>query len=233
MRATMLVFWLLLPLLVGAYHFGPGQEHLKLDAAAQLVSAAEQSVSAEDWTTATQRYADAIAALPENQPQAAYRLRLEMAKSQMNSGQLPEARVALDALLGELEKDPATAPQLLDETRSALANSQYFMTWLMRLEGKSAEEWEPEVEAARQHYRLLAENAPTAAHRLDRTHDLEATVRLARMELADLQGLPIPKQCSGCCSGQCKKPGNKPAKKKSDKKGANAGMGPLPDGSGA
>ena len=33
------------------------------------------------------------------------------------------------------------------------------MTWLLRLEGQPAEIWEPEIEVARQNYRLLAEQA--------------------------------------------------------------------------
>lgn len=233
MRAILLGIWLLLPLLVGAYHFGPGQERMKLDEAARQVALAEQAVGEQQWTAAIKHYGDAITTLPEDQAGQAYPLRLEMAKSQMKAAQLPEARVALTQLLDELEADEGAPASLVDNTRETLANSQYYMTWLMRLEGKPATEWEPEIEAARQHYRLLAENASDAKQRLDRTHDLEATIRLARLDLAELQGLPIPSQCKGCCSGQCKNPGKKPAKKKSEKKGAGANMGPLPDGSGA
>ena len=47
----------------------------------------------------------------------------------------------------------------LAEAREAYANAQYYWTWLMRVEGYTREEWEPEVEVARQTYRLLAERA--------------------------------------------------------------------------
>ena len=60
-----------------------------------------------------------------------------------------------------------------------------------------AREWEPEVESARQTYRMLAEQAE---ERGDKTsadkhrEDLESTIRLSRMDLAQLQGLDLPKQ---------------------------------------
>ena len=41
--------------------------------------------------------------------------------------------------------------------RETLAESQYYLAWLMRLEGVAREEWLPELESARQNYRLLAE----------------------------------------------------------------------------
>jgi len=109
------------------------------------------------------------------------------------------------------------------------------MTWLMRLEGKPTEDWEPEIESSRQHYRLLAEKAEDSGDAKSaetRKQDLEAAIRLARMELSELQALKIPSQCKGCCSGQCKKIG-KPTTRKSEKKNGGANEGPLPDGSGS
>jgi hypothetical protein len=71
------------------------------------------------------------------------------------------------------------------------------MTWLMRLEGKSRQDWEPVIEAARQSYRLLAEQSGAGddgeAHARD-LQDLESAVLLARMDLTELQGLPLPSQ---------------------------------------
>ena len=84
--------------------------------------------------------------------------------------------------------------KLLTEARSTLANSQYYMTWLMRLEGYGQEVWEPEIEAARQTYKLLAEQAADPKERQRHQEDLEAAVRLARMDLGELQGLPLPSQ---------------------------------------
>ena len=71
------------------------------------------------------------------------------------------------------------------------------MTWLMRLEGLSRDEWEPEIESARQNYRMLAETAESSGkseQAKKQRENLEASIRLARLDLTDLQGLPLPNQ---------------------------------------
>ena len=55
--------------------------------------------------------------------------------------------------------------------------------------------WEPEIEAARQNYKLVAaraEQAGNAELAATETENLEAALRLARMDLTELQGLPLP-----------------------------------------
>lgn len=197
LRILLLAGWLLLPIGAYAWHMGPGQDQRKLDDVAVQVKAAEAAAAAEDYATAVDRYADAIKALPAGRTAEARKLRLEKAKAQMLAEQLPEANGELKGLVDELAADPAADPKLAADARSALASSQYYMTWLMRLEGIPAEAWEPEIETARQHYKRLAEgaeargdSAAAAKHR----EDLESAIRLARMDLAELQGLPLPSQ---------------------------------------
>ncbi|MBV9122063.1 MAG: hypothetical protein JO112_01725 [Planctomycetes bacterium] len=135
--------------------------------------------------------------MPPGKVRESHRIRLERDQAQMLAHKLPEARKDLEGLVEELKADPAQDSQLLAEARSALANAQYYMTWLMRLEGQPREEWEPEIEAARQTYRLLAEQADDRGDGEAGRHcreDLESAVRLARMDLSDLQGLPLPSQ---------------------------------------
>lgn len=197
LRILLLTGWLLLPIGAYAWHMGPGQDQQKLDDVAVQVKAAEAAAAAEDYATAADRYADAIEALPAGRTAEARKLRLEKAKAQMLAKQLPEANKDLKALVDELEADPNAATDLASDAKSALASSQYYMTWLMRLEGRPAEDWEPEIETARQHYKRLAEGAEargeTAAAAKHRD-DLEAAIRLARMDLSELQGLPLPSQ---------------------------------------
>jgi hypothetical protein len=239
MRTLVLLGWLMVPVAFGAYHFGPGQERLRLDDAARALAEADRLVAAEQWQTALTKYDEAQALLPEGRVDDVRRIRIKRAKVQMLAHQLPEASAALEALVGQLQDDKTASPALRDEAREAQANAQYYMTWLMRLEGLSALEWEPEIESARQTYRLLAEQAEsardqTAAKR--HSEDLESAIRLARLDVGDLQGLSIPSQCQGCKSGQCKKPGRKAGKnpnasEKKDARGASAG--PPPDKSGS
>jgi hypothetical protein len=122
-------------------------------------------------------------------------LTLERAKCRMLCSELPQANAELEALVRELEEDPAADAALLSDARRTWANSEYYMTWLTRLEGASKEEWEPRIEAARQVYKLLAADGEASAEtKKGVQEDLEAAIRLARMDLGELQGLPLPSQ---------------------------------------
>ncbi|HPF15810.1 MAG TPA: hypothetical protein PLJ12_16215, partial [Planctomycetota bacterium] len=125
------------------------------------------------------------------------RIRLELAKLRMEHKQLPTAQRELSELVKELSEDETASPELLAEARRSYANAQYYITYLMRLEGYTREDWEPQIEISRQMYRLLAEQADQVgddALALASREDLESTVRLARLDLQDLQGLPLPNQ---------------------------------------
>jgi hypothetical protein len=191
----LLVGWLMLPLGVGIWHYGPGQDRVRLDEAAGLLTEAEHDAAAGNWAGAAEKYEEALKRLPADRVAEVRRVRLERAKAQMLARQLPAAHADLKTLVEEL-KDGGDVT-LLAEAREALANSQYYMTWLMRLEGQPRDLWEPEIESARQTYRLLAEQASAkgddTAVKKNR-EDLEASVRLARMDLSELQGLPLPSQ---------------------------------------
>ena len=197
MRILLLVGWLLAPIAVGIWHYGPGQERMKLDAAAEALAQADRCVAAEQWTEAVEHYDEALKLLPADKAAEQRRIRLEKCKAQMLCRKLPEAHAELKTLVEELQGDAGTAPNMLAEARSALAQAQYYMTWLMRLEGQPREQWEPEIEAARQTYRLLEEQAESrgdASAIQKNREDLESAVRLARMDLSELQGLPLPSQ---------------------------------------
>lgn len=237
MRRLALLGWLVLPALAGAYHYGPGQDRLRLDEASHSLELADRSAASGRFDAAVAGYDQALARLPEGHTAEAQRVRLERAKAMMLDQQLPEANADLKALTDELQADPASDPAVLADARVALAGSQFYLTWLMKLEGLGREVWEPEIEGARQSYRLLAEQAEARGDsdtaRL-RREDVESAIRLALADPGELQGRPLPKQCKGCKSGQCKKPGRKPSvgqKKPEDARGA--GSGPPPDDSGS
>jgi hypothetical protein len=219
-----------------AYHYGPGQTQQKLDATAKKLAEAQRLVAAEDHLAALDAFSEALKQLPDGHSAEARKIRLQKAKIQLLAKQLPEANAELTGLVDEMLGDATADPKVLAEARSALANSQYYLTWLMRLEGLPREAWEPEIESARQIYRHLAEqsrdggDAATAKTHLE---DLESSIRLARMDLSELQGLPLPCQCKGCCSGKCRSrgKGKQPQQlQKSDIR--SAGSGNLPDAGG-
>jgi hypothetical protein len=232
MRTWLLLGWLLVPVGFGAYHYGPGQEKLRIDDVSQVLAEADHQASVDDWAGAAKLYEDAIGNLPADHLAEVRRIRLERDKAWMNAKKLPEANADLTALVAELQSDPKADPKVLTGARQAMANAQYYTTWLMKLEGLGRDEWEPQIESARQLYRLLAEQADNKDDAASSREDLESTIRLARMEPGDLQGWSIPKQCQNCKSGQCKKPGIKPGKQpKKDSRGAGSGL--PPDGSGS
>lgn len=193
-RTLGLVAWLFIPLIGAAYHYGPGQRQLEYDDAGDAIVQVQRAVAAQDWAAVVTTCDDALAALPKEEVNAARRLRLERAKAQMQTAKLPLAHADLKGLLDEQVADPKADAALLRETRGAMANAAYYMTWLMRLEGVSREEWEPEIEQARQHYALLEATAPAGAAKTAAREDLAAAIRLARMDLSELQGLPLPSQ---------------------------------------
>ena len=237
MRKLAIFGWLLVPVMAGAYHYGPGQDRLLLDDAARLLDDADAFAVNGRHDKAVASYDQALAKLPTGQLAEARRIRLERAKALMLDHMLPEANADLKAIVDELQQDKGSDAKLLTDARASLAGSQYYMTWIMKLEGLGREEWEPEIESSRQLYKMLAEQADEEGNEdsaKERREDVESAIRLARMDPGELQGKAIPKQCQGCKSGQCKKPGRKPSKSQSKPKDARgASSGPPPDNSGS
>ena len=188
---------MVIPALAVAYHYGPGQRGLLMDEAGLMVAAANHYALGEDWAKTIELCEKTLETLPDKETHLRRRVMLEKAKAQMMASQLPAARSALVSLMDEIAPDVNESGAFKDEVRQSLASSEFYMTWLMRLEGLSRSEWEPHVESARQHYKWLAENADHSGQSQEAIRhrkDLESAVRLARMDLGDLQGLPLPSQ---------------------------------------
>jgi hypothetical protein len=197
MRILLIIAWLFTGLGGVIYHFGPGQRHLEVDRVNSELKLARQSVLDRDWHQAVEQFSVVLSELPSDKVVEARGIVLEKAKAQMMAAQLPEARQTLESLLDEVRNDKNHDPGFEAEVCSTLANSQYYMTWLMRLEGLPESEWMPEIEAARQHYTQMtsyAEKMGDDELALRSSEDLESSIRLARMDLGELQGLPLPSQ---------------------------------------
>ena len=122
MRLTLLILWLTVPLAVAAYHYGPGQDRLKKDAAARELAAA-QNVVADDHATAITRLEAALAALPESAVAESRQIRFALAQQRLQGGELPKAHDELAALFSELEGDATADPALRDDARRSLATA--------------------------------------------------------------------------------------------------------------
>jgi hypothetical protein len=212
--------WLLIPIVLLAVHYGPGQRGLARDRAAEKVALALKAEQWEDWARAVELYNEALAALPADALKQRAQLRLAQAKARMFSGELPEAMADMEGLLTDLLKNNADAA-LTREVRANLGSAQYYAGWLMRLEGAATEEWMAETESARQHFRLLAEQTHgNETQATDYQKNLEAVVRLQLMDLSELKALPLPKQCQNCsnCSSKCRKQRESNCKKPGESK---------------
>ena len=240
MRKFLAVLWLMIPIALVAYHFGPGQVKLARDRASRHIATARAAESRDDWRAAEAAYREALASLPEIDVDARLATRLAHAKTRPYLGQLPEAMADVESILDDALRDSRDGA-LQEEIRAAAGQMHYHVAWLMRLEGAEPEEWTEETEAARQHFRLLSEKS-NHGDREGHQKNLEATIRLARMDLSELKGLPLPKECQGnCnCAGKCRK--QKESRSKVPKKGkdarqdiakdkaAGAGMNDRPEG---
>lgn len=197
MRILLIIAWLFVGLGAVIYHYGPGQEKLELDRIDSVLDQARTNVSLEEYADAIPLFDKVMGQLPIEQQELAYRIQLEKAKAQMLSAKLPEARVSLENLLIEIRGSENPSEELIADTQTSLANSQYYRTWLMRREGLSEEVWGPEIESARQHYTQLHKKSLASGDvesSRKAAEDLESAIRLARMDLDDLQGLPLPNQ---------------------------------------
>jgi hypothetical protein len=184
-------------------------------------------------------YDAALATLPPEDLDARVAWSLSRADARFQEGALPEAILDLERLQEAASRGPGDAGALIPEVRSALASARYYEAWLMRLEGAPVEEWVEPAEAARQSLRLLAEQTRDPARAADHQKNLEAVIRLERMDLSELQGLPLPKKCEQCrnCSQKSRKQretrnGSKPpGEKPQDARKAGQGNRPEPSGS--
>ena len=129
----------------------------------------------------------------------------------------------------ELDLAPST-----DAGPSPLGNRRIFPVRGGRFEGDRIEQ----TENARHNFRLLPEQTQGVQQGTAENYakNLEAVIRLERMDLSELQGLPLPKQCQGCkdCSQKCR--GQKASRcqqPKEPKDARGAGVGKRPEGSGS
>ena len=238
MKKNLLIFlWALAPVALLAYHFGPGQAGLAREEARASIRAALNFEASEEWRQTIDAYNDALAALPDTETAKRQQLQLARANARIYVGELPEAMFEMEHLLDETAK--GSDSELESKVRSSLASAQYYTGWLMRLELAEKKEWKEPLEKARQNFRLLAEQTAKTDAKASEDHqkNLEAVVRLARMDLSEVQALPLPKKCEGnknvCskCRGQKKSNKPKDMKKKEDARGASVGK--RPDGKGS
>ena len=192
MRKILFLIWFVLPLFFLTYHFTKGTKNAVKDQAQELIEQAYDHYEKEEYGEAIEFFDLALSKLTDEDIPTQRRLRLERAKARIQNSELPKAREEIQTLIKGLGDDENDAQKLLRDARSAFAYSRYYMTYLMKLEALPNEIWEPEIEAARQEYKLLAQQSEGAESE-GYAQDLESSIRLARADIDDLTGRAIPK----------------------------------------
>ncbi|MFW5870344.1 MAG: hypothetical protein ACOCVL_01625 [Candidatus Sumerlaeota bacterium] len=224
-RTLFLMIWLVMPVAIAVFHYGPGNDLMARDQAADHLEAAEKLNAAENFAAAEREYSAAMATLPPEEDMKRSQLELAKAYSRMRKGELVEAMTEMESLLSKVAPEPEY-DEIERETRSTLARAQYYAGWIMRLEGADTADWKEQTEAARQNFRLLAETELQSGEKARAEayqENLEAAIRLERMDLKVLQGLPLPQEGQG--AGESGDVSDKMAKKKGDGDGDGDGDG--------
>ena len=121
MKKPLFILWLLVPVGVIAWHYGPGQAQLRRDFAGDKLRAARAAAAAEDWGRAAELYGEAAKALPEESVADRQRLQLAQATHRVRAGELIEGQEQLEELLSDLESGEDRDPVLTASVRHELA----------------------------------------------------------------------------------------------------------------
>ncbi len=204
-RKLLWTAWFLAPLCVFAFHIAFGERLRAHDLAAAhlaearaIAASAGKEVNREVWARAAEAYALALKALPEDAAEDRRLVLRELAHANLEAGETLAGIDQLQTLVRSYEDagDLASVGSL--DARAKLAAWEYYAAWLLRREGAGEGRWRPRAVRARQHYRFLAENAEAHAGPADSLtvlfqKNLEAVVRLERIDTAGLLAIPLPR----------------------------------------
>jgi len=251
MRKYLILLWLLAPVALIYYHYGPGQRLLAYDNAADCIKRAESleevakmDSSPENWQRVVEVYQQAGKLMGEENTLISRRIKLSSANALMYQGELYESMTQLETLLEDAIEDKMPVGYA-DQVRETLARCQFGAAWVMRLEGSETKDWTAQADKARQNFRLLAEESLGQAldmrsqrvpespsgtkiestEAIDHQKNLESTIRMAQLDASTIKGLPLPKEAK---NGQGKGLSDKMGEKK-EGEGEAPGIGETQD----
>jgi hypothetical protein len=196
MKRFALFLWLLLPLPIVVWHYGPGQKWLARDQAHVLIQNAQRFESQKNWTEAESRFTEAANKIGTTDRRLKAQLDLALVRARYRQGGAVEAIDRIDSLINE-PKFHSQPTELQREARELAGRIHYHAAWVMRLEGAQKDLWMEEAELARQNFRMLSEETLAAGRtnysQLQQTN-LESAVKLQRMGLVELMAKPLPEE---------------------------------------
>ena len=196
MKRWLLLLWLLLPLPIVVWHYGPGQRWLARDQAHALIERAQGAETKRNWAEAESLFRDAAQKVGTTDTRLKTQLDIALVRTRYRQGIAVDAIDMADRLLAD-PKFHSQPQELQREARELAGRIHYHASWVMRLEGAQRELWMEEAELARQNFRMLAEDNLASGHTnysLLQQTNLETAVRIQRMSLTELLGRPLPEE---------------------------------------
>ena len=183
-KKALVVVWLLVPVALVSYHFGPGQEVLAWREASTLRDEARAAEQAGQWEQASAKYDEALAAVPPNDAadarQARDQLRLAQIGAAFQLGKLDDTLSDLRQFVEHVEATHGPESEVALDARDLLGRVHYQAMIALRLESAEEQAWMKHWELARQNFRFLAEHSSTRRNELDRKN-LEVVIKSANL----------------------------------------------------
>lgn len=196
-KKWLVVLWLLVPVALLSYHFGPGQQELAWREAAEARAAAVGFEKNQHWEPAIEEYAKAANAVPSlgndgsSAALARDQLRLAQIRAAFQLGKLEDTLTDLGQFVEQVEATHGPTSPLGFDARDFLGRVHYQAMIALRLESAEEQVWMKQWELSRQNFRFLAEHTPPSRNALDRKN-LEVVIKSA-----NLPPLPPPPASGG------------------------------------
>ena len=210
-KKYLVLVWLLVPVALLSYHYGPGREALAWQEAAALRAQARAAEAAGHWELAAKTYGQALGAVPasygpsSNGPASEVAARVDPGEAALARDQLRLAQLRAQFQLGDLAQSLADLEQFVKHVETVhgldspltfdahdmLGRVHYHAMVALRLESAEKELWMKEWELARQNFRFLAEHSPASRNLSDRKN-LEVVIKSANLPTP-----PVPSSGGG------------------------------------
>ncbi len=159
-RKTLILLWMLFPVVVVAYHFNEGPKQIAREEAYDRLGAIHELEKAEepDWEKIIAGYHELTAMLPPDEdPNVFYQIRLAVCEARLEMLDVSTAIEDLTRLLQETAMVYGENSPLTRGVREQLGKAHYYATWVLKTSGAPEDQWRPFAERARQLFRYLAE----------------------------------------------------------------------------
>jgi hypothetical protein len=202
LKQWLVLLWLLVPVGLVSYHFGPGQRELAWCEAAALRATAAQHEQSQHWEPAIAAYGEALSAVPSFGDEASAgtlardQLRLAQIRASFQLGKLDQTLTDAQQFVEQVEATHGPDSPLVYDARDFLGRVHYQAMIALRLESAEKQVWMKHWELSRQNFRFLAEHSPPSRNDLDRKN-LEVVIKSANLPTpppppAAGAGVPLP-----------------------------------------